>query len=114
MITPRAGVHYGLTLDGNVVEHVLGFLETGGCIDVAAEFGTDGAEVIQDGFTGEMLRTVEAHVLQEVSQAVLGGVFFLDGTYIGGEVEFCPSLGKFVVADKVSKTVVQMSYGVGL
>ena len=110
----QAGVHYGLPLHGDVVEHILGFLETGGCIDVAAEFGTDGAEVIQDGFTGEMLRTVEAHVLQEVSQAVLGGVFFLDGTYIGGEVEFCPSLGKFVVADKVSKTVVQMSYGVGL
>ena len=53
-------------------------------------------------------------MLQEVGQAVLLGLNLLNGTYIGGQVEFCTALGQFVVADVVSETVVKTAdfYGI--
>ena len=107
----QAGVHDGGALDGDVVEHVLGFLETGRGIDVAAELGADGTEIVQDGFAGEVLGAIEAHVLQEVGQTVLLGVFLLDGTHVGGQVELCAAGRKLVMPDVIGKAVFKMADG---
>ena len=96
-------------LDGNVVEHVLGFLEAGGGVHVPAEFGADGTEIVQDAFVGEMRGAVEAHVLQEMRETVLVGGF-LDGAHIGGKVELRPALGELVVADVIGKSVFEMAH----
>ena len=107
----QAAVHHALALHGDVVQHVLRFLEARGSVDVAAEFRADGAQVIQDTLAGEMLGPVEAHVLQEVGQAVLFGLFFKHGARIGGQVELRAAGGKFVVADVIGESVVQMADG---
>ena len=104
----EAGVHDGGTLDRDVVEHVLGLLEAGGGVDVRAELGADGTEVVQDGLVREVLRAVEAHVLEEVGETVLVRGF-LDGAHVGGEIELGPSGGKLVVTDVIGQSVVQMA-----
>ena len=105
----EAAVHDALPLDGDVVEHVLGFLKSGGSVDVPAEFRTDGAEVIEDLLSGEILGSVEAHVLKEVGKTVLCRIFFLNCTYVGCKIEFCTLLGKGIVTDVIGKAVVKMS-----
>ena len=55
-----------------------------------------------------MLGPIEAHVLQEVGKTVLVRRF-LNGTYVGGQIELGPSLGQFVVADVIGETIVQMA-----
>ncbi len=105
----QAGVHDAGTFDRDVVEHVLGLFETGGGIDVRAEFSTDGTEVVQDGLVREVLRAVEAHVLEEVGETVLVRGF-LDGAHIGSEVELGTSGGELVVADVIGQSVVQMAH----
>ena len=105
----QAGVHDGGALDGDVVEHVLGFLEAGGGVHVPAEFGADGTEIVQDSLVREMRGAVEAHMLQEVREAVLVGGF-LDGAHVRGEIEFRPALRELVVADVVGESVVQMAH----
>ena len=105
----QAGVHDGFALDGDIVQHVLGFLETGGGVDVPAEFRADGAEIVQDALVGEVRRSIEAHVLKEVREAVLVWGF-LDGADVGGKIEFRPPRRKLVVADVIGKSVFQVSY----
>ena len=107
----EAAVHDALPLYGDVVEHILCFLEAGRGVDVAAELCSDGTEVVQDGLAGEVLGAVEAHVLQEVGQTVLLGVFLLDGTYVGGQVELCTAGRKLIVANVIGETVVQVADG---
>ena len=48
-----------------------------------------------------MLRTVECHVLQEVSQTTLA-VVLVDGAHALGNVEVGHMLGVFIVADVIS------------
>ena len=105
----QAAVHYGLAGNGDVIEHILGLLETGGCVDVASEFRTYGAEVVKDGLSGEIGGAVEAHVLKEVGKTVLGRILFLDGAHVGSQIELCPLCGELVLADVVGETVVQLS-----
>ena len=105
----QAAVHNALALYRDVVEHVLRLLKAGGSIDVAAELCADAAKIIQDPLAGEVLGSVEAHVLQEMGQAVLLRLNLLDGTHIGGQVEFGTSLGELIVADVVGESVVQMA-----
>ena len=105
----QAGVNDRLAFDGDVVEHVLGFLEARRGVDVPAEFGADGTEVVQDALVGEVRRAVEAHVLEEVRETVLVRRF-LNGADVGGQIELRPSFGNLVVADIIGKTVFQMAH----
>ena len=105
----QAGVHDSGTLDRDVVEHVLGLLEAGGGVHVPAEFGADGTEVVQDALVREVFRPVEAHVLEEVREAVLVRGF-LDGAHVRGEIEFRPALRELVVADVIGKSVFEMAH----
>ena len=110
----EAAVHHGFPLDRDVVEHILRLFKAGGGVDVAAELGTDGTQVVQNTLVGEVGRSVEAHVLQEVGQAVLGRILFLNGAHVGGQVEFGTALGELVVTDKIGETVVQLAHRVGI
>ena len=105
----QAGINHGLTLHGDVVEHVLGLFKTGGCIDIAAEFGADALQPVENSLSGEMLGAVEAHVLEEMCKTVLVGSF-LDGTNIGCKIKLGTMYGELVVTDVVGKPVVEFSY----
>ena len=104
----EAGVDDGLTDKRNVVQHVLGLLHSGGSIDIAAEGGADALEPVEDPLAGEILGTVEAHVLEEMCQTVLVRSL-LDSTDIGGEIELCTLLRLVVMTDIVGKSVVKLA-----
>ena len=108
----QAGIDHALTDQRDVVEHVLGLLDAGGSIDIAAEGGTDALEPVQDAFLREILRAIEAHVLQEVGETVLVRGL-LDGADIGGQVEFRPSLRLFIVTDVIGQAIVQLPFADG-
>ena len=55
-----------------------------------------------------MLRTIEGHVLQEVSQTTLTG-FLLDGTHALGDIEIRQSGLLGVMTDIIGQTVLQLS-----
>jgi hypothetical protein len=56
-----------------------------------------------------MLGAVEAHMLEEVSQAVLVRGF-LDGAHIGAKIKLDTLCRKLVMADVVGKAVFQLTY----
>ena len=69
-------------------------------IEVISELHTDALEPSEEFLVGDVLGTVEAHMLQEVGKAVLLFVF-LYGANLLGNVEVGLSLWKFVVTDVV-------------
>ena len=81
-------------------------------VQVGTELDTFGFTPRYDAQTcfipGEVLCTVESHVLQEVSQSALLR-FFQDGTNFLCDVEFYSLLGTSIVANVVSQSVVQLT-----
>ena len=108
----QAGVNHGRAEQRDVVEHVLRLLDAGGGVDIAAEGGADALKPVQDALLREVLRAVEAHVLEEVSQTVLVRGL-LDRAHVGRQVEFGPSFGSFIVQDIISQAIVQLSLADG-
>ena len=105
----QAAVGHALTLYGNIVEHVLGFLETGGRIDVAAELGSYALQIVEYALAGEALGAVEAHVLEEVGETVLVGCL-IDTAGLGGQIELGPVFGKGVLADVIGESVFELAH----
>ena len=104
----QAGVDYAFTYHRDVVEHVGGLLDAGCGIDVPSEFRTYLLEIVEHGLAGQVLRAVEAHVLEKVGQSVLVRSL-LDGAYVRGEVEFRTLCRLVIVSDVVCQTVFQFS-----
>ncbi len=95
----KAGVDDSLAGHRNVVEHIGGLFNSCRRVDVASELRSNPLEVFQQGLLGEILGSVEAHMLKEVRKTVLiRGL--LNGADICGEVELSP-LGRFVVVTDV-------------
>ena len=81
----QTAVHIGAA-DGHIVDVVDCLVGRGVSIDVAAELDADPLAEGDDAVAGEMLRPVEAHVLQEVGQAALA-VVLLHGADLLRDVE---------------------------
>ena len=103
-----AGVDDGRTHQGNVVEQVDGLLNARGGVHVAAEGSANALQPVEDALAGEVLGAIEAHVLQEVGEAVLVGQL-LQGADVGRQVELGPLGGLLVVTDVVSQSVVKLA-----
>ena len=103
-----AGIHHGGADEGDVVEQVDGLLHAGARIDVAAEACAYALKPVEDSLSGEVLGAVEAHVLEEVREAVLVGSL-LDGAHVGRQIELRTFLGESVVTDVVGESVVEFS-----
>ena len=91
----QAGIRHTGAHERDVAEHVNRLLHPCGSVHVAAEGGTDALQIVQDGFSREILRAVEAHMLQKVGQAVLVRSL-LDSADICGKIDLSP-LGRLVV-----------------
>ena len=102
-----AGVHDGRA-DKRNVEQIDGLLDTRAGVDVSAEGSADALQPVEEILVGEVLGAVEAHVLQEVGQAVLVGLF-QQGARVGGEIEFGTLSGFLIVADVVGQAVVELA-----
>ena len=103
-----AGVESGHALRGHVADAIHGLVDGSVGIQVATEVNTNATGEVEQCRVGEMLRTVEGHVLQEVSQSALVLVL-LNGTHALCDVEVGHVLGPVVLADIVGQTVVQLT-----
>ena len=96
------------TLGGHVADAIHRLVDRGVGIQVATEVNTNATGKVEQCRVGEMLRTVEGHVLQEVGQTALVFVF-LDRAHALGDVEVGHVLGPVVLADVVGQTIVQLT-----
>ena len=105
----QAGINYALTHNGDIVEHVLCLLKTCRGIDIYSELGTNALQVLKQLLVGEVLCTVEAHVLQKMRKTILV-VLFLECTYICRQIELGTLCRQVVVADIIGKSVFKLTY----
>ena len=105
----QAGVDNALTHDRNIVKHICGLLDSGGCVDVVAEIRPYALEIVQQSLSREILGTVEAHVLEEVRETVLVRGF-LDCTNMRCQIEFSPLCRLVIMFDVISQTIVELAY----
>ena len=87
---------------------VNGLVNRGIGIDVSAEINTYRLKIIDDPFAGEMLCSVESHMLQEMRQTVLM-ILFEDSTYCLRNVELATLFRLLVVTDVIGQTVLQFA-----
>ena len=91
--------------DGHVVNVVDGFVGRGVGVEVLAELHTDAFAVLDElPIIGEVLRTVEGHVLEKVGETALI-VVFLHRSDLLGDVEIDLSFGFGVVSNVVGQSV---------
>ena len=99
--------------DGHVVDIVDGFVGRGVGVEVLAELHTDTFAVLDElSIIGEVLRTVEGHVLEKVGETALI-VVFLHRSDLLGDVEIDLSFGFSVVSNVVSQSVGKFSLTYG-
>ena len=91
----QAGVNDRLSHQWDVIQHVLSLVYSCRGIHVASERSADALKPVQDALSREILGAIEAHVLKEMSQAVLVRSL-LDSADICGKIELSP-LGRLVV-----------------
>ena len=104
----EARVNDALADDGDVVEHVLCLLKACRGVDVTAELGTDTLQILKQFLVGEILCTVETHVLKEVGKTVLV-VLLLESTYICRQVELGTLCRLRIVTDVIGKSVLELA-----
>ena len=103
----QARVDDAFAYQRNVVEHIYCLLYTCRGVDIASELRPDALEVLEDAFPREVLRPVEAHVLEEVGETVLVRSL-LDGSDICGQIEFGSVFRFVVVSDVVGEPVLEL------
>ena len=77
-------------------------------IEVAAKLHTDRLAIADNAIAWEILCTVKAHVLEEVSQTSLA-VFFLNGAHTLCDEELSAVFWPVVITDIISKSVVKFA-----
>ena len=105
----QTGIECSLTLGRNIANTIDRFIDTGIGIEVAAELHTQRAGVVDDAITLEIIRAIESHVLQEMSQTALV-IVLLNTSHTLCNVEVGHILRPVVFTDVISQTIVQLSH----
>ncbi len=105
----KGGVDSALASHRNVLYHILGIVPARAGIEVVAEHYADLFQIVYHGLARKVLRTVEGHMFEEVSQTLLV-VVLLYGTHVMQDVEAGLTLGLLVVADVVGHAVFELAY----
>ena len=105
----KDGVDSALASHRNVLYHILGIVPARAGIEVVAEHYADLFQIVYHGLSRQVLRTVESHVFEEVSQTLLV-VVLLYGTHVMQDVEAGLPFGLLVVADVVGHAVFELAY----
>ena len=108
MQNQQAGVDSPRSVDRYVGDIINRFVYGSICVQVFTEFYADTFQVLFQGISGKMGRSVETHVLEEVGKTALV-VLFLYGTYFLGDIKVCPVGGKTVFTDVISQSVIQLA-----
>ena len=93
---------------GHVADIIYCAVGAGIGVDVCTKLHADALTVAQDRVARIVLRSVEAHVLQEVCQSALVFIF-LYRAHTLCDIELCPVLGPVVVTDVIGQSVIQFS-----
>ena len=93
---------------GDVIDVIDRLIGGGVGVEVTTEFHADAFAILDESVTGEVVRAVEAHVFQEVSETALA-LFFLHAADLLRDVEAGEILGQRVVTDVVGKSVGQLT-----
>ena len=104
----QTGIDGSCNLDIDVIDVVDGLFERGISVEILAELHADALQILLQGIAREVRCAVEAHVLEEVSQAALV-VFLLHRADTLSNVEVTTLLGPFIMADEIGETVVQLA-----
>ena len=100
----QAGVLHTYAGGGNGRDVVYGLVGAGICVEILTEFHTDRLKPGYELVAGEVLGSVEAHMLQEVGETALVVVLKNRSDLLGDE-EVCLTFGGLVVADVVVEAV---------
>ena len=104
----KTGIDHSLTHQRNIVQQVDGLLDAGHRVNVASERSTYALKPVKDSLSGEVLRAVEAHMLQEMCKTVLVRSL-LKCSDVGSQIELGPVCGLVVVAYIIGHSIVQLS-----
>ena len=106
---PEAGVDGARNLGhGHVVDIIDRFVDAGIGVQVGAELHADRLAVFHNAVAGEMLGSVEAHMLEEMGETALRFVF-QNGAHFLGDIEIGLALRLFVVPDVIGQSVVEFT-----
>ena len=108
MQNQQAGVDGSRSSDRHIGNVVYGFVYGSIGVQVLTEFHPDTLQVLLQCITGEVGRSIETHVFQEVGKTALV-VLFLYGTYFLGNIEIGSVSRKTVFTDVIGQSVVQLS-----
>ena len=108
MQNQQAGIDGPRSSDRHIGNVVYGFVYGSIGVQVLTEFHPDTLQVLFQCITGEVGRSIETHVFQEMGKAALVG-FFLNGAYLLGNVKVGPVCRLAVLADIIGQSVVQLS-----
>ena len=104
----QTGVEGACACRRNIADTVNRLVNSGIGIEVRTKLYTDGTQILNQAVVWIVVRAIESHVFQEVSQASL--VFILlNGTHTLCDVEVYSVLGITVVADVISKAIAQLA-----
>ena len=105
----QARVHRTLNLHVYIVHVIHRLVKRSIGIQVLAKLHADTLQVLFQSVAREVCGTIEAHVLQEVSQTTLV-LLLLHGTHLLRDVEVGPMLRPFIVTDVIRQPVGQMAH----
>ena len=105
----EAGVDEVLIRRRGVHDLVDRLIDGGVGIEIGAKFYTILLEIVDHALAGEVLATLEGHVLKEVSETALG-ILLEDATDTLRDVEVGSILGLLVVTDDVGEPVVELAH----
>ena len=104
----QRAIHDTRTISRHIGETIDRLINRGISIDVSTEVHTHRFKIIDDSFAGEMLGTIECHMLQEVRQTVLV-ILFEDSTNRLRDVELSTLLGLLIMTDIIGQSVFQLA-----
>ena len=104
----HCGVDDSLARGRHVGDVVDGVVPARSGVEVVSELHADGLQILDELLSGEVLRAVEGHVLEEVGQTLLV-VLLLDGAHVVENVEIRLPLGLFVMTDVVGHPVLEFA-----
>ena len=104
----QTGIDDTLTIQRHARHIVAGLLLSGESVEVSTELHTHLLQVVDQHLAGQVLRAIESHMLQEVSQTLLV-ILLLNSTHVVQNVELGLISGLGIATYVVGHTVVQLA-----
>ena len=95
-----------------IIYIIYGLVDAGIGIEILTKLHTDTLTILDDAIAGEVLGTIEAHVLQKMCQSALV-LLFKDRAYLLSNVEVGLTLGLSIVTDIIRHSILKFAHSYG-